>query len=83
MVDVGGAVLLYYGGEVAFGAVRGTYPATAWHPSKEGTGGGRLDRYDRGDRFDRGQPRAAAFLFWDGGEGCFFSFVRSLSVLCE
>ena len=23
------------------------------------------------------------FLFWAGGEGCFFSFGRSLSVLCE
>ena len=68
---VGGAVLLYYDCKVFVGAVMGTYPATAWHPSKEGTGGSLLDRYDRNDRYDRGQPRAAAFLFWAGGEGCF------------
>ena len=30
-----------------------------------------------------GSRERLLFLFWDGGEGCFFSFGRSLSVLCE
>ena len=49
VVAVGGAVLLYYGGEVFVGVVRDRFD--------------RGDRYDRGDRFDRfWQPRTVAFL---------------------
>ena len=91
VVAAGGAVLLYYDCEIFVGV--GFWED--WSDLSDGSDGSDWsDWSDWSDGSDgsegrepRGwflwQPRAAAFLFLATDGGCFFSFVRSLSVLCE
>ncbi len=76
-----GSMRSQYGGyKPNFGVSRKARKARKWAQPRAAALG--IDTIEGIDLIEGSRERLL-FLFWDGGEGCFFSFGRSLSVLCE